>query len=170
MIVRANVLAGRPACIPVPRRVSGARGKGLAYEQAIAKRLPFAAHGPWYEFWGDASRRRHYCQPDFVFEAPLGQLVVLESKYTWNPEAHEQVAKYVRVVEIVHGKPTIGLVVCKRLLDECFMPTVSVFGDLWDALTHARSGRQAVFHWMGKGQIFSPKMLDLTPESASKAA
>ena len=162
MIVRANALAGRPSCIPAPRRVSGAKGRGLAYERAIAKRLPFAAHGPWYEFWEGDSKRRRYCQPDFVFEAPLGQIVILEAKYTWTIEAHEQLARYREVVALASGKPACGLVICKRLLDDIFMPSAHVFGDLWDAIASARSGRQAVFQWLGKGQIFSPRMLDLT--------
>ena len=153
----AYALAGRPACIP-KSRPRGAKALGLQYERALAKRLPFAQHGPWFEYWDAAGRG--LCQPDFLMETPLGQIVILEVKYTWTPEAILQIERlYKPVVELALGKPCVGVTVCKRLLPA--MAGMTITGDIWEAIAVARKGQRPVFQWLGKSPVFSPKMLDL---------
>ncbi len=152
----ARALASRPSCIP-KGRASGAKAEGLRYERLVAKRLPVARHGQWFEY--EDLKGHGYCQTDIIMEIQ-GCRVVLEVKYTWTAEGHYQLERlYLPVVEAVYGAPVVGVVVCKRLEEK--MPGTVVTGDLWHALQLGRSGKRPVFHWIGRSTITSPRLLDL---------
>jgi len=142
----AKLLKSRPKAIPVGRP-RGAKAKGIHYERELAKLLPGASAGRWFEF---EDRNGHgHCQPDFVLSF-ASELVVLECKLTWVPAGHTQIEQlYQPVLESLSAKRVLGVVVCKNLLPD--MP-VPVFGDLASAIAGARNGR-AVWHWLGVGGI-----------------
>lgn len=128
-------------------RARGAKAQGLRYERLLARALPLATHGQWYQFrdragWG-------WCQPDLVLDrGPLG-LLVLEAKYSWVAEGHSQIELlYKPVLEMAHGRACAGLVVCRRLV--AGMPRdLVVVGSLDEAVLNVTAGRRVVWHWLG---------------------
>lgn len=143
-------LALRPPW-PSPRGAKGAKAAGHRYERALAAEVPYAIHGLWVEF--SDINGRGFCQPDLVIKdvahAGRTHTVVLESKITWTPNGHGQVAElYAPVLERLWGQPVVGVVVCKHLTPE--VPLSWVHGDLAAAVAAALGGRQSVWHWLGR--------------------
>lgn len=137
------------------RRARGAKAMGLRYERGLAKALPEARHGVWFEFF-DASGHG-WCQPDFLLASEMG-LVILESKYTWVAEGHTQIDWLYRpVVEMALGIPALGIVVCKNLTPS----SPKTHSDLNSAIAAAVGPRQSVLHWLGNVPLF------LTPAKSS---
>lgn len=126
-------------------RARGAKAKGLQYERALARALPWAQHGPWFEY--EDSKGLGLCQPDFVIEEEE-RVIVLEAKYTWTLQGHLQIEQLYRpVLEMLLGKPVVGIEVCKVLLPEAREQGAVVFSSLADAL--ASSPRPwRVWHWI----------------------
>ena len=140
-LISVRVLPERPGCIPLSRP-RGSKAAGLRYERELVKGLKVAKHGLWIE-WED-SAGKHFCQPDIICKFK-NQVAVLECKYTWTREGHEQLGLYVPLVERLVGQKVKGIVVCKKLLSS--MPRVQVFGDLESCL--GVEGSQAVWHYIG---------------------
>lgn len=144
----------KPTFIPVARS-RGAKAQGRRYERLVAKALgPSAQHGQWFEFAD--SNGLGWCQPDLLL--PRGaQIIVIECKNTWTPEGHSQAQLlYKPVVERAIGKQALCIQVCKNLRPAEGM---NVFGDLLEAVWAAQDNMpNVVFHWIGKGQIWSPKL------------
>lgn len=134
----------RPGCIPRAKPRGAARMAGLRYERAVARALPMARHGQWFEF-----RDRHgpgWCQPDLIIRGRRSVLVV-EVKYTWVVEGHGQIRDLYRpVIEWAWGLPVIGVVVVRNLILE--MP-VRVVRTLIEAIETGRAGIPVVVHWIG---------------------
>ena len=87
----------------VKRRPKGAKGLGLGYENALAKALPHAIHGPWFEYCD--RNGRGFCQPDFVLVGS-NLILVIECKLTNYPEACLQLANlYLPVLGAFYQKP-----------------------------------------------------------------
>lgn len=132
---------------PHPRRGS-AKAAGLAYERSLAGALPGAVHGQWFQFRDAAGLG--WCQVD-VFVEGQREVLVMEVKYSWILEAHEKLERlYLPVVRMALGKPTLGLVVARRLDPEMVRQRVLHAEDLAQALALARRGR-ACLHWLGSG-------------------
>lgn len=124
---------------------------GLKYEKLLAKLLPGALHGQWFQFEDSSGVR--YCQPDFIL--PVGDLVlVLEAKNTWVPEGHTQIELlYKPVLETALSTPSrrpqvAGLVVCRRLISG-LPPGIVVVHELGEGIRLARQGARVVWHWIG---------------------
>lgn len=132
-----------------PRARKNARGAGIRYERLLAKALPQAIHGRWYEF-ADANGRG-FCQPDLLLDTSSG-LVVLEVKLTWVEEAHSQIEQLYRpVLRLAEGASVAGIVVCKTLSPGMrFIPVVAT---LAEALPLALAGRLVVLHWLGTSTL-----------------
>lgn len=129
------------------RRPRGAKAHGLRYEKSVAKALPLAAHGRWFQFL-DANGIGT-CQTDLLLEFK-DLVVVLEAKYTWTLTGHVQVERlYQPVVAKALGKPVVGLVICKNLLDESAMGEVMVVHRLMEAIAWCQRKR-TVLHWLGE--------------------
>lgn len=140
------VTCGTPFHVGVSRP-RGAKAHGVRYEKQIAKALPLARHGQWFQFI-DANGHGT-CQTDLLLEFP-DLAVVLEAKYTWTLAGHLQVEKlYQPVVARALGKPCIGLVICKALRDEVEMGEVMVTHRLMDAISWSQRKR-TVLHWLGE--------------------
>lgn len=136
----------RPVGIPFSRP-RGAKAAGLRYERDLAKAMPSAKHGQWWEYRDLAGPG--FCQTDLIYQLASGVLV-LEAKYTWTETGHQQLERlYLPVVSRALAVPTCGIVVCKVLTTE--VPRNSVCSSLEEALGHARAGRRAVLHWLGTG-------------------
>ncbi len=136
----------RPACIP-RSRPRGKKAAGLRYERELARGLAGAKHGQWFEYLD--AHGPGYCQPDILLETGLG-IAVLESKYTWTPVGHRQIAQlYKPVVEAVYRKRVFGIVVCKVLTGAT--PPDWVCRDLATAIGRACDGSPTVLHWIGAG-------------------
>ena len=138
----------RPASIPVGKPRKKCKLAGLGYERDLAKALPAAKHGQWFEF-RDRNGAGH-CQTDLILDCPLG-LVVLEAKYTWTEQGHKQVEKLYQPVlgQAFPGRNILGIVVCKVLTRET--PRGWVCRDLDSAIKRAFVGAPTVLHWIGAG-------------------
>lgn len=143
-------------CQPPPmfagkRRSRGAKAQGLRYERALAKALPTAVHGQWFEF--KDRRGAGWCQPDLLL-AVAGGLLVLEAKYTWILEGHLQIEKLYRpVVAKASGKRVFGLVVCKVLVPEALDSGAVITGDWQKAVDIATAGGRVVLQWLPKAPL-----------------
>ena len=145
----AIALTSRPSCIPVARARRGAKAAGLRYERALARALPGAEHGRWFEF--DDVDGRGYAQVDLLREFDEFVLV-LEAKYTWTLEGHHQIEWLYRpVVEKALAKPVRGLVICKVLASGMNEAGARVFGSIDEAMS--ANVPRAVVHWLGAGPI-----------------
>lgn len=134
----------RPGNLPVSRP-RGAKAAGVRYERELARALPAAKHGQWWEFQDRAGVG--HCQTDLILEQPWGVLV-LEAKYTWTEVGHGQIERlYKPVLSKALGVPVFGLVVCKVLTPG--VPKASLCRDLAEAADSAWRGRQTVLHWIG---------------------
>lgn len=151
-------------------RPRGAKALGVTYEKALAKALPDALRGVWWEF--EDANGGGWCQTDLLLEGRETTLV-LEAKLSWVMQGHSQLELlYKPVLELALGKPVLGVVVCKTLRSG--MPaSVSITSDLPSALALARSARRPVLHWIGNGPLLTrpasvgllalPHMRSITP-------
>lgn len=142
-------LAARPSALPIGRP-RGQKAWGVRYEREVAAAISVGIHGQWFKF--EDSAGVGVCQTDLLLD--LGTvMLVLEVKYTWTAEGHFQLDRlYQPVVEMVFGKPAIGVVVCKKLI--IGMPAeVKVAADLKSVIGNARAGEHAVLHWLGVGVL-----------------
>lgn len=134
----------RPQGIP-KSRPRGAKAAGLRYEKALAKALPAAKHGQWFEF--EDRNGRGWCQTDLLLIRDH-EVVILEAKYTWTQEGHFQVnGLYRPVVEIAFGKPAVGVVVCKVLTQQT--PREGISGTMEGAVLAWRTYGHGIWHWLG---------------------
>lgn len=128
----------------------GAKAAGLRYERALAKALPSARHGQWFEFrdWNGHG----WCQPDLLLPVGDQDLVVLEAKYTWTEEGFAQLnGLYLPIVRHCTSKVVSGVLVCKVLVPG---HRGVVTSSLWDAIGLARTGTPMVtLHWPGFGSL-----------------
>jgi hypothetical protein len=126
----------------------GAKAAGIRYERALAKALPQALPGLWWEFedykgWGT-------CQTDLVLRVH-DQIFVLEAKYTWTESAWPQLENlYLPVLGMATEMPVWGIQVCKNLT-----PCVRgmVCRKLHEALESAANGHMTTLHWIEKGAV-----------------
>lgn len=138
----------RPAGLPRPR-LRGAKLAGLRYEGRVAEALPEALHGQWFAFLD--RNGPGYCQPDLLL-GRSGTCFVLEVKYSWTLEGHQQIeGLYLPVLQKAIERPVAGLVVCRRLVSG--MGRVRVTGDLSEALAGAKRGERMVWHWLGTSAV-----------------
>lgn len=137
----------RPSCIPVGRP-RGVKAKGVQYERQLARALPMASHGLWWEY--EDLFGHGWCQTDLVGQQADGSLVVFEAKLTWVPEAHQQLELLYRpVVELATHRPVLCVAVAKGLVRG--MPAaVKVTSDLRTALELASKRVPVVLHWIGQ--------------------
>lgn len=136
----------RPGGLP-QARPRGAKAAGLRYERSLASALPCPAkHGQWFEF--EDSAGRGICQPDLLVNWQ-GHLLVLEAKYSWCPEGHQQIdGLYLPVVGLALRRPVSGLVVVRRMLGQ--MPSwARRASSLDEAASLALAGHRVVWHWLG---------------------
>lgn len=141
----------KPRCIPIGRP-RGAKAQGVRYERALAKALPEARSGQWFEF--EDVRGRGICQVDLILPLGLGLMGVIEVKYTWNPDAALELAQlYLPVVEMAYGAKAIPLVACRNLIPGC---KATICSDLYSAFEAATRG-PAVLHWLGVGPLYDKK-------------
>ena len=142
----ASVLLERPSCIP-KGRARGKKAAGLRYERELAKALPKARHGQWFQF--EDLRGPGWCQVDLLLEEG-GVWLILEAKYTWTQVGHNQIQLlYKPVIERATGQLAVGVVVCKVLTQET--PKGWVCRGLEEARSRALCGLPTVLHWIGSG-------------------
>lgn len=137
----------RPPCIPITRP-RGAKGAGLRFERAIARALPGATRGQWFEF--EDFYGHGYCQTDFLWDTGKS-IIVVESKLTDTPAAPAQLRElYIPVVERAFGKRTYGLIIVKNLMAETDKRLVC------DSVAIAVTRLDAcipIVHWLGRGTL-----------------
>ncbi len=128
---------------------------GVKFERRIAAALPGAIHGQWFEYFD--SNGKGYCQTDFLFAIGDIGIGVLESKYTWTPDGHQELENlYLPVVENALSRPTWGMVVSRRVLPD--MTGIKLAVELDDALESAIDGNRVCLHWLGEGKIFGSEI------------
>lgn len=128
------------------RRPRGAKALGLRYERALARALPGAIHGQWWEY--EDLNGHGWCQSDLIMRVGA-ELVVLEAKYSWVEKGHEQMEElYMPVIEAALGQRPLGIEVCKNLR----YGVRHVNSDLDKAIAQARVSR-SVLHWLGVGPL-----------------
>jgi hypothetical protein len=130
------------------RRPRGAKALGLRYERALARALPGAIHGQWWEY--EDLNGHGWCQTDLILRVG-SNIVVLEAKYSWVEKGHEQMEElYFPVVEEALGTWPLGVQVCKNLRQGAR----HVSSTLEQSIDQARVGR-SVLHWLGVGPLSS---------------
>lgn len=104
----------RPSSIP-QGRPRGVKLLGLQYEASVARAIPGAKAGQWFEF-ADVNGLG-WCQPDVLLAPwPGGPIVVVECKLSDVPESITQIsALYRPVVCSALGRPVFGLRIAKYL-------------------------------------------------------
>lgn len=142
----------RPAGIPIGRP-RGAKLAGIRYENSLARALPQAKHGQWFEFRDQVGSG--YCQPDLLLGED-GICWILEVKYSWTIDGHRQLeGLYLPVVAKAIARPVRGLVVCRRLTEG--MKGITVARSLEEAARLALDGKRVALHWLGASQIEQAK-------------
>lgn len=133
---------------PWPKsRPRGVKAKGLRYERALAKVIPSAKHGLWFNFVD--RNGPGFCSPDFIIEGH-SFVAVLECKLTDTDEARKQIrALYTPILEKFYSKPVLGVVVAKYLTPN----SRNIVHDLASALKLTKNSAIATLHWLGKGPI-----------------
>jgi hypothetical protein len=139
----ARRLPARPACIPASRP-RGSRAAGLRYERALAKSLPAALHGCWFEF--EDANGHGYCSPDLIL-SQSNLLVILEAKLSFTLDAVPQLDFYSTIVEKALRKYTVPIIVTKYLRD--VPPNFVIQSDLEYAILSARRQQLTILHWLG---------------------
>jgi hypothetical protein len=134
MIVRyAKLSPTRPTFAAVRRKLVGAKRDGIRYENALAKALPDALHGQWFEYV-DGSGEHRWCQTDFLIIGD-SRVLIIECKLSWTLEGHRQINElYCPVVSRALERECWGIV-CRAL----------IYGTLDDAV--ARWGEQQGVCW-----------------------
>lgn len=144
------------------KRPRGAKREGLRYEAAIASAFgPLAKHGQWIKF--EDQNGLGWAQPDILFPH-LGELYILEAKYTWVPEAHTQIELlYKPLLECIFSRRAFGIVICKVLT------IVAKRHEIVNTIDRAMAVAPAsvpVLHWIGSGPLFaSPTGRPLSPSA-----
>jgi hypothetical protein len=136
----------RPPWIPHGRPRLLAKKLGIIYENRVAKALPGAIHGQWFEFWD--LNGHGFCQVDFLMLPKGGNLTVFECKLTDCLEAEQQLeGLYLPVVAKATGMKARGAVIAKNLTIQSNRVTQS----LKEALDFASFGPPfPVLHWIGR--------------------
>lgn len=164
----ARELEARPTYIPVSRP-RGVKAFGTRYEKILHAELgPGWLRGKWFEY--EDSNGLGCCQVDFM--GVQGRLWLLETKYTWTLEGHEQLERlYAPVVALARGveESSIGLVlVCKNLTARAMAQTGRVADSLNVAMTNARPGVRTVLQWLPGTPVWaSPPMRGVKASHAS---
>lgn len=126
-----------------PKRKRGAKAIGIRYEKALAKALPSARHGLWFEFCD--TNGRGYCQPDFLIEL-LGAPFVLEAKLRDVSGGLAQIMElYQPVLREVLGQPVFGIAIVRTL--SVLPPRVVAWHNLREAALAALRGTPSVLLW-----------------------
>lgn len=143
--------AAKPPEWWTPSRTKGAKAEGRRYERRLGQHLgQRTVQGQWFRF--QDKNGLGWCQTDFLL--PLKSLsepsvLVLECKYTYTFEGHDQVEKlYAPVIERAWNRRVYGIVVCRRVLPDLDR-TMFVSSELDRALAAQLEGQQAVWHWLG---------------------
>lgn len=137
----------RPGFIP-KSRPKGVKAKGLRFERLVAKAMPGATHGPWFEY-GDANGKG-WCSPDLLLEFPE-RVVVVEVKLTDTPDAIGQLAGlYLPVVAKALAKPAYGIIIARNLTTQTDRGRLRP--SLGAALRVAGSAIPIV-QWLGRGPL-----------------
>ena len=120
---------------------------GVSYEKRLAKKIPKAKHGLWFEFCD--AYGRGFCSPDLVLER-TNAIIVIEAKLSNYPEAIAQLSGlYVPILSRVYGKPVLPLVALKYLNPNS--PLDRVFGTLREAINCKHE--YPILHWIGRGPL-----------------
>ena len=127
-----SIKSARPVAAPSwasTKGVSGTLRKGLTYEKRAGKELERLLGvgrsllvGPWFTYL-DENLWLRYCQPDFIYADKYGNIVVVEVKLTWVPEAIIKLrGLYGIVVQQIKCKKPRLMVLVKNLASGCPRP------------------------------------------------
>jgi hypothetical protein len=132
---------------PWPKsRPRGAKGEGLRFEKALAKRLLGARHGLWFKF--QDFNGIGYCSPDFIVNYEQFVLVI-EAKLTDTDEGRAQIEQlYSPVLQMHYRRPIRGVLVCKNLRQG----SGNIVPDLVSAVRLSENCIPTL-QWRGKGPI-----------------
>lgn len=141
----------RPKFIPTPKRLRGTKRLGIAYEKALAKALPSATHGQWFEYRSESGPS--WCQTDLLLESAR-RVVVVEAKLTDLSGARQQLDElYLPVLRVAYPTKSIHAIIALRHVTNV-PEDVEIWDKFSEALWAAREiGPAPVFHWLGKGPI-----------------
>ncbi len=133
----------KPAAIG-KSRPRGAKAQGLRYEKLVAKAMPFAVYGPWFEFFD--GNGYGYCQPDLLI-IESDRVIVLECKLSDYYAGYSQIERlYKPVLRTTFSRPVVGAVICKVLRSDA--PKQLVCASLSEAL--GKSQGVPLIHWLGR--------------------
>jgi len=130
----------------------GAKRLGIAYERALAKALPAATHGQWFEYQ-NGSGKPEWCQTDLLLESER-RVVVIEAKLTNLEAAQKQLTNlYLPVLRTAFPEKSVHSIIALRHVTHV-PESVPIYDRFSEALWAAREdGPAPIFHWLGKGPI-----------------
>src|SRR5215469_4056525 len=89
---------------------------GLQYERRVRNRLIKQGykveHNPWYLYL-DRLDNGKICSPDILIHQP-DEIIIIETKLTYTPEAVNQLNLYLEVVRAAQPKPCRGIIIYKN--------------------------------------------------------
>lgn len=138
-------------------RPRGAKRAGIKYEKDLADAFHGkAAHGKWIKF--EDQNGIGFAQPDILFPFNV-ELFIVESKYTWVPEASTQISLlYKPLLEYIYSSNKIcGIVACK-VITQFGATRQVVCSNMEQAINLSRNGQIPVLHWLGSGPLFLEKI------------
>lgn len=132
---------------PWPKsRPRGAKGEGLRFERALAKRLAGAKHGLWFKY--QDFNGVGYCSPDLIVDY-VQFVLVIEAKLTDTDEGRAQIEQlYSPVLHMHYKRPVRGILVCKNLRQG----SANLAADLVSAVGLSQTCIPTL-QWRGKGPI-----------------
>lgn len=166
----------RPEGLPAARP-RGCKLDGLYYERQVAKAVPWAIPGAWFEFTDLNGHGK--CQTDLIFGYRAGdvrELFCLEVKLSLVEDGFDQLELlYLPVLRHCYQVPTYGIQVTKNLrgAGRAWGKPPIICSSLGDAMHQARQGKRVAWHWLGAdivGTLVTPfgrRPLDTEMEVAS---
>lgn len=155
-LVWAKTLAKSPSFVK-KTSLRGAKGLGIRYEKELAKKIPGANHGQWFEF--QDRNGIGWAQTDFFVKLEEENcILLLECKNTFVGEAYGQMeGLYVPLLERIYTLPVVGIQVCRNLRAGKGLENVKVLNSLDGAFAEALQGKRTVWHWLAGTPIWSQK-------------
>ena len=139
-------------CLPPPwlkkNRARGQKAAGLRFERAVAKAVPGATHGQWFQYLAEDGPG--WCQPDLLLVGKK-TVVVIEVKLTNYVEAKEQLMElYLPILSAAYPSHSIHSVIILRHVSS-LAQGVKIYEKISEAL-EARE-KYPVVHWLGVGPV-----------------
>jgi hypothetical protein len=145
----AWLLNERPSWIPKPKRQSGSKAQGLAYEKKVVREVKNRLcagswhYHQWIQYRDHDGKEAGWCEPE-LYTVLSDRVILLEVKLTGGIAGRMQLEGLYRpLLEFIYKKPVYCLLVCKHINKDTPGPFFSGPEDFM------RSGESfGTWHWL----------------------